>query len=122
MITWENIIKIYYNPSSKITYNSTVKYFEKNNIKYEMIKFSKLTNYDIKNFLMISSKLEDILNRNIIKNLNWDMKLSELIKLIKEKPTLLKTPIIIDYQKKIMITGYDENKLDVWIRKISDYD
>lgn len=122
MITWENIIKIYYNPSSKITYNSTVKYFEKNNIKYEMIKFSKLTTYDIKNFLMISSKLEDILNRNIIKNLNWNMKLSELIKLIKEKPVLLKTPIIIDYQKKIMITGYDENKLDVWIRKVNDYD
>lgn len=112
------MISVYYLPSSAITLHQTTDYFNNNKIEYETKAFVNLSLTEIKTFFKLSPNLESILNRNTIKNINWEIKISDLIKLVKDKPNLLKTPIIVDFEKKIIITGFNEDKLDVFLRKV----
>lgn len=111
---------IYYVDNSINVLHQIEDYFIKNNIKFNTKRMQVLNILEIKQFLKLSANLEEILNRNFIKNLNWNIKMNDLFLQILKNPSILKSPIVVNFNKKIIFTGYNENKLDTFIRIVED--
>lgn len=110
------MICIYFKPNSGLTLIKTKAYFEKNRIEYKIQSLTSITLKEIKTFFKMSPNLEFILNREIIKKLDWNIKFNKLLKEMKENPTMFKNTIVVDYKNQIIITGYSEDKLDMFLR------
>ena len=111
---------IYYLDSSRKVLHQIEDYFDKNNIVFRTKRMKDLNILEIKQFLYLSANLEEILNYNYIKKLNWNIKMNDLFLEILKNHSILKSPIIINFNKKIIFTGYNENKLDTFFRIIED--
>ena len=107
------MIKIYTSPSCS-SCRKVKKWFEEQNIPYEEknIFSSVLNENDLKEILNKSENgTDDIISgrSKIMKDKNIDindMKISELITFIKENPSILKRPIMVD-DRRIQV-GYNE--------------
>lgn len=121
------MIKIYTSPSCS-SCRKVKKWFEEQHIPYvEKSIFSpSLSEEDIKEiFVKSENGSEDIISERskIVQenHINFDdMKVSELLKFIKENPSVLKRPIIVD-SKRIQV-GYNDEDITTFIpaaRKIA---
>ena len=110
------MIKIYTSPSCS-SCRKVKKWFEEQNIPYEEknIFSSVLNENDLKEILNKSENgTDDIISgrSKIMKDKNIDindMKISELITFIKENPSILKRPIMVD-DRRIQV-GYNEEEI-----------
>ncbi|MFV0380419.1 MAG: transcriptional regulator Spx [Anaerorhabdus sp.] len=93
--------------------SKNLNYIEKN------IFTTLLNEVEIKHLLQRSENgTEDIISKRskIIKNLNIDLdqlSINDLIKFIKENPTVLKRPIILS--ERVFQVGYDEEEIDAFV-------
>ena len=114
------MIKIYTSPSCS-SCRKVKKWFEEQNIPYtEKNIFSSLLNEEELRDILIKSEngTEDIISprSKIIKELNLDldnMRISEIIQFIKENPSVLKRPIMVD-DRRIQV-GYNEEEIRTFI-------
>lgn len=114
------MIKIYTSPSCS-SCRKVKKWFEEQNIPYEEknIFSSVLNENDLKEILNKSENgTDDIISgrSKIMKDKNIDindMKISELITFIKENPSILKRPIMVD-DRRIQV-GYNEEEIRTFI-------
>ena len=116
----DNMITIYTSPSCS-SCKKVKKYFEENKIPYKEknILTQPLKDEELKELLLKSENgTEDIISTRskLIKegNVNIDnMSINELIKFIKENPSVLKRPIMVDDHK--MQVGYSEDEISAFI-------
>ncbi|MGM9858264.1 MAG: transcriptional regulator Spx [Bacilli bacterium] len=114
------MIKIYTSPSCS-SCRKVKKWFEEQNIPYEEknIFSSVLNEEDLKEILNKSENgTDDIISgrSKIMKDQHIDindMKISELIAFIKENPSVLKRPIMVD-DRRIQV-GYNEEEIRTFI-------
>ena len=114
------MIKIYTSPSCS-SCRKVKKWFDEQNIPYEEknIFSSVLNENDLKEILNKSENgTDDIISgrSKIMKDKNIDindMKISELITFIKENPSILKRPIMVD-DRRIQV-GYNEEEIRTFI-------
>ncbi len=114
------MITIYTSPSCS-SCRKVKKYFEENKIPYKEknILVQPLKDEELKDLLLKSENgTEDIISTRskVIKegNVNIDdMSINELIKFIKENPSVLKRPIMVDDHK--MQVGYSEDEISAFI-------
>ncbi len=113
------MIKIFYSPSCS-SCRKVRKWFDEQKIPYVAKDiFTSLTEEDIKE--MISKSIDgtdEILSKRskivLENNIDFDsMKISELVAFIKENPSVLKRPIIVD-DKRLQV-GYNEEDIDIFI-------
>lgn len=113
------MIKIYYSPSCS-SCRKVKKWFDEQKIPYQAKDiFNSLTNEEIKEIIaksedgteaIISPRSKIIMNKKI----NFDeMKVSELIDFIRENPSVLRRPIIVD-DHRIQV-GYNEEEIETFI-------
>ncbi len=118
----DSMIQIFTTPSCS-SCRKAKKWLEEHNISYvEKNLFQvKITDNDIKDMLKNTlNGFDDIISQRakIIKENNIDinkMKYSELVEFIKENPSILKRPIIIDDNK--LQVGYNDEEIRVFIPK-----
>ncbi len=114
------MITIYTSPSCS-SCRKVKKYFDENKIPYKEknILSIPLNENELKEILALSENgTEDIISTRskVIKenNINIDdMSINELIKFIKENPSCLKRPILIDDQK--LQVGYSEDEISAFM-------
>lgn len=115
------MIKLYVSPSCS-SCRKVKKWFDEQHIPYvEKNIFQSLNEEELRDMLNKSlNGTEDIISTRskIIKeqNINLDdMSISEFVKFVKENPSVLKRPIMVDDRR--LQTGYDEDEISVFIPK-----
>lgn len=114
------MIKVYTTPSCS-SCRKAKKFFEEENIPYieKNIFVSELNEQELKDILVKSDNgTDDIISKRskVIQSGKYDvnnMTISELIKFIKENPSVLKRPIMVD-DTKVQV-GYNEEEITVFI-------
>ena len=114
------MVKIFYSPSCQ-SCRKVRKWFDDQKIPYTAkdIFSGTLTDADIKEIIAksIDGTDEIISRRSKVfqeKNIDFDsMTISELISFIKENPSVLKRPIIID-DKRLQV-GYNEEEIEIFV-------
>ncbi len=120
------MITVYTSPSCS-SCRKVKKFFEENHIPYKEknILTQPLKDEELKELLLKSENgTEDIISTRckVIKegkvNIE-DMSMSELIKFIKDNPSILKRPIMVDDHK--MQVGYSEDEISAFIPRARRY-
>ncbi|MCL6429085.1 Regulatory protein Spx [Spiroplasma sp. JKS002669] len=119
--------KIYFSSSCSSS-RKTIKFFNEHNISYtakNIIKDS-LTDQEIKTLLQFAPNgVNDIIatKAKYIKThaINIEtLRLPEIYQLIKDEPRILKRPIIVDFEKKKIQVGYNEDEIEIFLRSNLD--
>lgn len=123
------MVRIYTVPSCS-SCRKVKKWFYEQNIPFveKNILLKNIKDDEIKDMLLLSENgTDDIISKrsNIIKKDNVDidsMTINELISFIRENPTILKRPIIVDDTK--MVIGYNPDEISAFIphaRRLAAY-
>lgn len=115
------MIKIYLSPSCS-SCRKVKEWFENQEIPFEEINILKhaLSEEELKDMLMKSlDGTDDIISKRskVLKEKNVDvdsMSIHELFQFVKENPTVLKRPIIVD-DSKIQV-GYNQDEIEIFER------
>lgn len=119
-----HMIKIYVSPSCS-SCRKVKKWFNEQNIPYEEknIFSSSLNKEELKNILIRSENgADDIIatKSKIIKENGIDidsMSVSQMIDFIRENPSVLRRPIVVDSESDKMQVGYNPDDIGIFIPK-----
>lgn len=121
------MLKVYVSPCC-ISSKKVIQFFEKNKISFVKRNIIKepLSENEIKILLkcapnglndIISSRAKLIKLHSVkIENL----RLSQIYHLIKNEPTVLKRPLILEENKELLQVGYNEDQIEIFLRNEND--
>ncbi len=117
------MIKIYVSPSC-LSSKKVIQFFDKHKIPYvkRNIIQNPLTESEIKSLLQfVPNGINDIVSNRakFIKThaINIEnLRMEEIYNLIKNSPTVLKRPIILQENKKRIQIGYNEDEIEIFLR------